>query len=205
MFKILKLFYWSVRKRQGRFALLAYFLGGLPSEYGIEIRRRFYRKYLGSMGDNVTIRPDVMIVNPHKLHVGDHSHIGVGNMIQAGGGIEIGNHVVLGPDVKIWSINHKFKDLHTPVMEQGYEYKKVVIGNHCWIGSDVFIMPGANIGEGVVVSAGAVVGGKPIPPYKIVAGNPARVIGTRTESTEPQADRPDASLSTDSPEANTES
>lgn len=205
MFKILKLFYWSMRKKPGRFALLEYFLGGLPSEYGIEIRRRFYRKYLGSMGDNVTIRPDVMIVNPHKLFVGDHSHIGVGNMIQAGGGVEIGNYVVLGPDVKIWSINHRFDDLKKPVMEQGYEHKKVVIGNHCWIGSDVFIMPGANIGEGVIVSAGAVVGGKTIPPYKIVAGNPARVIGTRSESTESESERPNASFSSNQSNKNSES
>ena len=49
----------------------------------------------------------------------------------------------------------------------------------CWIGANAFIMPGANLGEGTIVSAGSVVGGKAVPPYKILAGNPARVIGSR--------------------------
>jgi maltose O-acetyltransferase len=194
LLKILKLFYWSIRKKSGRYAFLEFLVKDIPGEYGIEIRRRFYRKYFGRMGQNVSIRQDVKIVNVDKLFVGDHAHIGIGNMIQAGGEIEIGNYTVLGPDVKIWSINHKFDDPRRPIMEQGYEYKKVVIGDHCWIGSDVFIMPGASLGTGVIVSAGAVVGGKTIPPYKILAGNPARVIGERTLPAESIEGKPDTSL-----------
>ncbi len=185
MFKILKMFYWAMRKKEGRWALCQFLLRDIPSEYGLEIRRRFYKKYFGRLGKDVYIRQEVRIVNIDKLYVGDHTHIGVGNMLQAGGGIELGNHVVLGPGVRIWSMNHKFDDLDKPVMEQGYEYKKVVIGDYCWIGAGVFIMPGAVLGEGVIVSAGSVVGGKTVPPYKILAGNPARVIGSREPSSVP--------------------
>ena len=185
MIKILKMFYWSMKIKSGRWALCQFFLKNIPSEYGIEIRQRFYRKYFGGMGENVFIRQDVRIVNIDKLYVGDGVHIGVDNMLQAGGGIELGNHVVLGPGVRIWSMNHRFDDIEKPVMDQGYEYKKVVIGDHCWIGAGVFIMPGAVLGDGVIVSAGSVVGGKTIPPYKIVAGNPARVIGSREPSEVP--------------------
>lgn len=174
-----------MRKKSGRWALCQFFLNNIPGEYGIEIRRRFYRKYFGHLGKGVYIRQEVRIVNIDKLYVGDHTHIGVANMLQAGGGIELGNHVVLGPGVRIWSMNHKFDDLEKPIMEQGYEHKKVVIGDHCWIGAGVFIMPGAVLGEGVIVSAGSVVGGKAVPPYKILAGNPARVIGTREPSSVP--------------------
>lgn len=181
MLKILRLFYWSIRTKSGRFGLLQFLLRDIPRDYGSEIRRRVYRRYFGKMGEGVFIREDARIVNADKLFVGDHSHIGISNMIQAGGGIEIGDYVVLGPGVKIWSINHKFDDLTRPVMDQGYEFKKVVIGNHCWIGANVFIMPGANLGEGTIVSAGSVVGGKVVPPYKILAGNPARVIGSREQ------------------------
>lgn len=53
-----------------------------------------------------------------------------------------------------------------------------VIGNDVWIGQGARILPGALIGDGVIVGAGAVVGGA-VPPYSIVAGNPARVIRTR--------------------------
>jgi len=182
MLRILKLFYWSILTRSGRYALLQFLLKNLPRDYGSEVRVRFYRKYFGKMGKGVFIRDDVTIVNIDKLYVGDHVHLGMSNMLQAGGGIEIGDYVVLGPGVKIWSINHKFDDLSKPIMEQGYEFKKVVIGNHCWIGANVFIMPGANLGEGTIVSAGSVVGGKAVPPYKILAGNPARVIGSRESS-----------------------
>lgn len=53
-----------------------------------------------------------------------------------------------------------------------------VIGNDVWIGKDARILPGANIGDGVIVGAGAVVRGV-VPPYSIVAGNPAKVIERR--------------------------
>ena len=49
------------------------------------------------------------------------------------------------------------------------------MGNDVWIGAGATILPGARIGDGVIVGAGAVVGGT-VPPYTVVAGNPARVI-----------------------------
>jgi maltose O-acetyltransferase len=55
----------------------------------------------------------------------------------------------------------------------------VVIGDHAWIGYRALVLPGVTIGEGGVVAAGAVVT-KDVPPYAIVAGNPARVVGQRT-------------------------
>jgi virginiamycin A acetyltransferase len=53
-----------------------------------------------------------------------------------------------------------------------------VIGPDVWIGHGALILPGARLGAGVIVGAGAVVGGE-VPPYAIVAGNPARVIRYR--------------------------
>jgi virginiamycin A acetyltransferase len=53
-----------------------------------------------------------------------------------------------------------------------------LIGNDVWIGQGARILPGARIGDGVIVGAGAVVGGT-VPPYAIVAGNPARVLRMR--------------------------
>ncbi|UCD64231.1 MAG: acyltransferase [Candidatus Zixiibacteriota bacterium] len=181
MIRILKLFWWSIRRKPGRFAVWQFLVKDIPGEYGVEIRRRIYRRFLGRTGNNIVVHPDVRIVGGDKLFVGDDVHLGVGNMLQASGEIELGDRVVLGPGVKIWSINHKFDDPTKHIMEQGYEYKKVVIEEDCWIGSNVFIMPGARIGRGTIVSAGAVVGAKPVSPYKILAGNPARVIGSRVE------------------------
>ena len=54
----------------------------------------------------------------------------------------------------------------------------VVIGNDVWIGRDAMIMSGVTIGDGAVIGAGAVLA-KDVPPYMIVAGNPARAIRAR--------------------------
>jgi acetyltransferase-like isoleucine patch superfamily enzyme len=51
--------------------------------------------------------------------------------------------------------------------------------DHAWIGARAIILPGVTVGEGAVVSAGSVVS-RDVPPYTIVAGNPAEVIGQRT-------------------------
>ena len=53
-----------------------------------------------------------------------------------------------------------------------------VIGNDVWVGQNATILPGVKIGDGVIIGAGSVVG-SPVPPYSVVAGNPARVIRKR--------------------------
>lgn len=173
----LKRLYWDFLRN--RYFHWQYFLKDLPCDYGEKLRRRFYRKYFGKVGKQLVVRQDVRIRNIQDIYIGDYSEIGEGVMLQGAGGIEIGDHVILSPHVKVWSANHNYADLDRPILEQWYDFKKVVIGNHVWLGANVFVMPGANIGDGVIVSAGSVIGAKPIPPYRIVAGNPARVIGIR--------------------------
>lgn len=56
--------------------------------------------------------------------------------------------------------------------------KDTVIGNDCWIGREAMLLPGATLGNGVIVGARAVVGGS-VPDYAIVAGNPAKIIRMR--------------------------
>lgn len=173
----LKKIWWCILRN--RYVHWQYFLKDLPCEYGERLRRRFYTKYFGRVGKHLVIRQDVRIRNIQNIFIGDYSEIGEGVMLQGAGGIYIGDHVILGPHVKIWSANHRYDDINKPILEQWYDFKKVIIGDNVWLGANVFVMPGANIGDGVIVSAGSVVGGKAIPPYKIVAGNPARIIGTR--------------------------
>src|SRR5207253_1636021 len=120
--------------------------------------------------------------------------IGVDNVIQANGGVDIGDNVLLGPGVKIWSVNHVYSDPHRTIVDQGFDQKRVVIGSNVWIGANVFIMPGARISDGVVISAGSVVGSKLIEPYAVVAGNPARKIGTRLPGAESSRFAPDAAI-----------
>ena len=66
------------------------------------------------------------------------------------------------------------------VMADEKEHSAVVIGNDCWINSNVTLISGVTIGDGAVVLAGAVVT-RDVPPYAIVAGIPAKVIKYRYE------------------------
>jgi acetyltransferase-like isoleucine patch superfamily enzyme len=71
---------------------------------------------------------------------------------------------------------HKFDFRDKLIRLQGGEFHRVRIGRDCWIGNGAIIM--ADVGEGSVIAAGSVVT-KPIPPYSIAVGSPARVIGER--------------------------
>ncbi len=186
MLSLLRYLYWDMSTRSGRYHNLQFLINNFPGTFGIKLRYKLYKKYFGSMGVNVTIHPGARVRNCQKLYVGDYAQIGECAIIQATGEVHLGNHVLLGPDVKIWSANHKFDDITVPIIDQGYENKKVVVSDGCWIGANSFIMPGVTLGKGVVVSAGAVVGAKNYPPYKILAGNPARIIGTREQEKEPK-------------------
>jgi acetyltransferase-like isoleucine patch superfamily enzyme len=179
MIEILKTFYWSIKVKWGRLQIKMLLLRNIPGEYGILIRSRMLRKYFAAAGDGLRVMEGFKFRNIHKIKVGNNVSIGVDNFIQAGGGVEIGDHTLMGPGVKIWTQNHIFDDPYKPILEQGAEYRGVSIGRNCWIGANTFIMPGADIGDGVIISAGAVVGAKPVKSYSILAGNPARVIGTR--------------------------
>ena len=179
-FKILlKTFFNDIRQRIFYYEILSTIIGVLPGRTGHFVRRQFFSRSFGEMGEDVVIHKNVVIVNPNKLQVGDKVRIGVGNYIQAGGGIQIGDFTLLGPYVKIWSQNHRFQETDLPIQAQGYEYKKVKIGKDVWVGANSFIMPGAEIGDHCIVSAGSVVGAKQYPASCLLAGNPARKIGER--------------------------
>lgn len=112
------------------------------------------------------------------FEMGEQSYIGCNAVLGAGGGIRIGCNVLIGQSVNIHAEQHRFQDPGRLIREQGVSYQGVVIGDDVWIGSRAMILDGVTIGKGAVVGAGAVVT-KSVPPYAIVAGVPARVIGLR--------------------------
>ncbi len=169
----------SIKHPTGRFNYLHGFLKNIPGQVGMTLRNKLLPKYFASCGQGVFIQEGVRFLNIHKISVGDRVGLGNGSFLQGAGEIILGDNVLLGPDVKIWSTNHVIADVDRPILDQGWEYKKVIIGEGCWLGANVIILPGVELPEGCVVSAGAVVGIKKFPPYSIIAGNPARVVGNR--------------------------
>lgn len=104
---------------------------------------------------------------------------GIGKNCKIADGVVIGNFVLMGPNVVIHTTNHEYLNKNEKIMEQGYrKAKQVFIYDDVWIGENVIILPGVNIGQGAVIGAGSVVT-KNVEEYSVVAGNPAKVIKYR--------------------------
>lgn len=143
----------------------------------MRIRANLARCYITYCGTNVNIEPHVIF--NHALCIGNNS--GLGEFSEIYGDVRIGNDVMMGTNCIIYSRNHAFERTDIPMVQQGFsEVKPVVISDDVWIGGRVTILPGVNVGTGAIVGAGSVVT-KDVPPYAIVAGNPACVIRYRKE------------------------
>lgn len=112
------------------------------------------------------------------LVVGDYTGINANAYIACQGGVTIGSNVIMGPGIKIFSENHNFSELNTPIRLQGETRSPVVIEDDCWIGAGVTILAGVTIGHGSVVAAGALVKDN-YPPNSLIAGVPAKLIRSR--------------------------
>jgi acetyltransferase-like isoleucine patch superfamily enzyme len=137
------------------------------------------------LGDNVSIARDsilfctgVIAQKGTGITIGDRTGIGARAFIAGQGGVTIGDDVITGPNIQIFSENHNFDNTHLIIKEQGVTKKPTVIGNNCWLGGGITILAGVTIGDGCVIAAGSVVT-KSVPPNSIVAGVPAKVIKTR--------------------------
>jgi len=115
-----------------------------------------------------------------SLKIGNNVGINHFCFIGVRGNISIGNNVIFGPRVNIFSENHNFNRLDIPIKNQGVTKGDTVIGNDVWIGANVSIMSGVKVGNGCVIAAGSVVT-KDIPNLSVVGGVPAKIIKSRKE------------------------
>lgn len=122
-----------------------------------------------------------------NIEIGHHSSVNDFTVIRGGGGIKIGNNVRIGPHCVLSGISHRFDRTDIPISEQGPVRKPIIIEDDVWIGANSTVIDGVTVTTGVVVGAGSVVT-RTIPPYTIVAGNPARVIRHRKRATETSFD-----------------
>lgn len=114
-----------------------------------------------------------------KVSLGNRSEIGIN--CHVGGEVHIGNDVMMGPDCRFITVNHEFRRTDIPMIDQGVTKEKpIFIGNDVWIGMNVIILGGCNVGNGAVIAAGSVVA-KDVPDYAVVGGNPARIIRYRQD------------------------
>lgn len=141
------------------------------------IRASLVRGYIDYCGKSVNIQSRATIAR--RVSIGDYSGVGKNCLIQSN--VTIGKHVMMGPEVIIYTQNHCFDRVDITMDQQGFaEEKKVYIEDDVWIGARVIILPGVTIGRGSVIGAGAVVS-KDIPPYSVAVGNPSRIVKNRIE------------------------
>ena len=124
--------------------------------------------------------PDQTTVPPRALVIGDRCVIGMRSGIVAHQSIEIGDDVWFGHEVYVTDANHGFQDITVPIGRQLGPHAAVSIGAGSWVGHGAVILPGAQIGKGVVVAAGSVVRGV-VPDHSVVGGIPAKVIRSHVE------------------------
>lgn len=115
------------------------------------------------------------------IKVGFRSDLGTRCMVQRN--VVIGDNVMMGPDVKIYSRNHGIESIDIPMMHQPSKEYQTRIGNDVWIGANVIVLAGVSVGNHCILAAGAIVT-KDVPDYAIVGGNPAKIIRMRNEKSE---------------------
>ncbi len=160
----------------------------------------FKRTSFMAIGKEVVIEKDVLVFHPENISIGSMVYIGhqtilknhikgklvIGSnvwigqqcFIHSAGNVFIGNHVGIGPSVKIISSVHEVGMEHSAIIDNKVIRAAVHLEEGCDIGVGVIILSGVTIGRGAQVAAGAVVT-KNVKPYTIVAGVPAKLLAKR--------------------------
>lgn len=113
------------------------------------------------------------IAGDGRITIGGGSVFTYSVLVQCTTSIDIGEHCMFGQTTLVVDGNHRFRDLDKPMLEQGYDYRPLRIADHVTTTTKCTIM--ADIGERAFLGAGAVVT-KPIPPYTVAVGSPARPV-----------------------------
>lgn len=141
-------------------------------------REEILKKILKSIGKGVHFEPTFRCEFGFNITIGDNFYANFDCVMLDGGGIYIGNNVLFGPRVGIYTSNHA-----TDAKERaagGCYAKSVKIGNNVWIGAGVHINQGVTIGDNTIIGSGSVIT-KNIPANVIAAGVPCKVIRKITE------------------------
>lgn len=147
-----------------------------PSD--IEKRAEILKELLPNMEKNCVILSPVYTDYGFYTKIGHDTFINHNVYLMDGGGITIGSHCFIGPNCGMYTAVHATT---AEERNKGLEIAlPIVIGDNCWLGGDVTILPGVTIGNNTIIGAGSVVT-KDIPCNVVAAGNPCRVLRLITE------------------------
>ncbi|WP_410498586.1 acyltransferase [Chitinibacter sp. S2-10] len=131
------------------------------------ILNAFFKWRGGQLGECSQLNYPCQLSCSSRISIGDYSYIGPEGKLFGKGGIRIGDNVIIGPRVLIYSSNHNFRNSKKIPYDKSIIDKIVIIEDGCWLGDSVKISPGVKIGRGSIIGLGCVIT-HDIPPYSIV-------------------------------------
>ncbi|MCL4148452.1 UNVERIFIED_CONTAM: hypothetical protein GTU68_032726 [Idotea baltica] len=136
-------------------------------------RKHFFRELLGKTGQKFYIENPFICDYGTNIYWGENSYANFGCIILDAAPVYIGENVMMGPSVKLFTATHpiKFKERN-----KGLEFaKSITIGDNVWIGGGAIINPGVTIGNNSVIGSGSIVTSS-ILENVVAAGNPCKVL-----------------------------
>lgn len=147
-------------------------LNRLTFDDAAEVRALFGELIGRQVDDGFLLLPPFYTSGGEEIRVGRNVFINQNCTFYDLGGLDIGDDVMVGPNVSILTSGHPLDPAQRRAVTIG---KPITIGRNVWIGAGATILGGVTIGENAVVAAGSVVT-KDVPANMLVGGNPARAI-----------------------------
>lgn len=142
--------------------------------HALQQRENMLREMLAEMGEGCYIEPPFHANWGGKnVHFGNHVYANFGLTCVDDTHIYVGDNVMFGPNVILATGGHP---VLPSLREKGYQFNMPIrIGNNCWLGAGVIVLPGVTIGDNTVIGAGSVVT-KDLPANVVAVGNPCRIL-----------------------------
>lgn len=143
------------------------------NEYAMTVKgKAILAQLVPNAPDSLYIEPPFFCDYGYNIFCGENVYFNFNCVVLDGMPVKIGNNVLCGPGVQIYTASHPLD----PETRKSVEFSKaIVIGDDCWIGGGAIICPGVTIGSRCVIGAGSVVT-KDLPDDSLAVGNPAKVI-----------------------------
>lgn len=157
----------------------------IPGRLGWILRRLLYRPFFGRAGQGWHIAEYSSIQRVQNFQIGHRCAVGRYDIINAIGGVILGDYSGMGPFCQLITATHNFRKQKNTGLTYGaqsrvLETAPIIIEENCWLGAGTVVLPGVRIGKNSVVAAGSTVH-KDVPPYSMVGGVPARLIWKQSQ------------------------